>query len=147
MIREHAERDYPGECCGALIGGFVGDANYISLAVPLTNKHEEGVGRRFRITSDDLMNVEKIARRLRKSVTGFYHSHPDCPPVPSAYDTDHAWEVYSYLIIQVNVGVGIEHRSWKLDGKSGRFNEEPVQVNRCILEATAESAKQQTELE
>lgn len=137
-IREHAEREYPGECCGVFVGHSVGGANYPSLIIPLSNNHEDGTERRFRILSGDLLEVEKLARRKKEAVIGFYHSHPDVPAVPSAYDREHAWELYSYAIVDVDKGVSNTLRSWKLDITAGRFDEENIQINRCVLEEAAE---------
>lgn len=136
-IREHAERDYPSECCGALVGEIIGGGKYVSLAIPLSNQHEEGTSRRFRIEADDLLLVEKLARKDKKSIIGFYHSHPDAPAVPSLYDKEHAWEVYSYLIVEVKAGAVNSARSWLLDLDADRFNEENVLVTQCILESAA----------
>ena len=74
--------------------------------------------------------------------SGFYHSHPDVPAVPSNYDREHAWEDYSYLIVETANGEPVSFRSWKLDLDAGRFNEENVQVSQCILEKSAEAQVQ-----
>jgi proteasome lid subunit RPN8/RPN11 len=139
-LRAHAVREYPGECCGVLIGEVIGLTHYISLVVPFGNRHEDGPDRRYRISADDLLLAEKIARKHKQSVVGIYHSHPDVPAVPSAYDQQHAWETYSYLIVEVVNGEAICTRSWKLDLDAGRFNEENVLVNPCILDVAAKSA-------
>ena len=39
-------------------------------------------------------------------IVGYYHSHPDHPAGPSAFDTEHAWPWYSYLIVRVDRGRG-----------------------------------------
>jgi len=136
-IRSHAVGEYPNECCGILIGQVVEAASYASLVIALNNHHEDGTARRFRIKPDDLMQAEKLARQTKLSVIGFYHSHPDVPAVPSSYDKEHAWEAYSYLIVELNAGVAGSLRSWKLDLDADKFNEENVLVNRCVLEAAA----------
>ena len=35
---------------------------------------------------------------------GFYHSHPDHPPIPSDTDNACAWPFFSYLITAVEKG-------------------------------------------
>jgi proteasome lid subunit RPN8/RPN11 len=135
-VRAHAERDYPDECCGVFIGEIVGAGNYVSEVIALRNHHEDGGRRRFRITGDDLLQVEKIARLKKQSIIGFYHSHPNVPAIPSQYDKDHAWEAYSYLIVEVSEGKVVVKRSWKLDLDADGFNEENVMVNPCLLRSS-----------
>jgi proteasome lid subunit RPN8/RPN11 len=139
-IRDHAERDYPNECCGALVGIIVGAANHVSFVFPLNNKHKDSATRRFRILPGDLLVVEKFARSRSLNVVGFYHSHPDVPAVPSAYDKQHAWEAYSYLIAEVAAGACKSLRSWKLDFDADTFEEEKLLVNQCILEGAAQNS-------
>jgi proteasome lid subunit RPN8/RPN11 len=59
-------------------------------------------------------------------VIGFYHSHPDHPAVPSQFDLDHAWPVYSYLIVSVIQGQSAELTSWELVEDRSRFEAEPL---------------------
>jgi proteasome lid subunit RPN8/RPN11 len=67
-------------------------------------------------------------------VIGFYHSHPDHPAVPSPYDLDHAWPLYSYVVVAVHDGVKKDFRSWEMEPDRTRFTEEQI----CI-ESTARS--------
>ena len=46
---------------------------------------------------------------------GCYHSHPDHPAAPSAFDTEQAWPWYSYIIVRVDRGRAAELTSWVLD--------------------------------
>jgi proteasome lid subunit RPN8/RPN11 len=140
LIFAHAESTYPCECCGALIGTTISPDNCVSEVVTLSNTHEDGPDRRFRIDPKDLLQVERLARKLNASIVGFYHSHPDVAPIPSAYDKEHAWESYSYLIVEVLSGVASQMRSWALDNKSNRFNEQKIVVGERILESAAEKA-------
>ena len=70
------------------------------------------------------MEGEQYAAKQALDVVGFYHSHPDHPAVPSAYDLQHAWPLYSYIVVAVGGGVGGAVR-WG-GGVAGRaqFNEE-----------------------
>jgi proteasome lid subunit RPN8/RPN11 len=134
-----AESAYPGECCGAILGQVVNDVSYVSQVIPLNNVHEDGVSRRFRVDSKQLLEVERLARRLGAAVVGFYHSHPDSPAKPSQYDLEHAWEAYSYLIMEVNSGKVSGYRSWTLDTERGSLVEEKVVTNDCVLELSAQA--------
>jgi len=58
-------------------------------------------------------------------VVGFYHSHPDHPARPSAFDLEHAWPFYSYVIVSVEDGAVADMRSWRLRDDRSEFEPEP----------------------
>lgn len=114
-IRRHGEADYPHECCGLLIGGMEGGVKTVAEVLPISNAREEEAKRnRFLITPQELMRGEKHARASGREVVGFYHSHPDCAATPSQFDLDHAWPVYSYVIVSVRAGKAAEVLSWEM---------------------------------
>jgi proteasome lid subunit RPN8/RPN11 len=116
QIEEHAREAYPHECCGALIA--VGGG--ITLAYPLPNTTDEGPRRRFRIGPSDYRLAEARALEAGGELAGFYHSHPDSPARPSAYDLDHAWPNLLYTITSVAGGEPGETTAWRLrDDRSG----------------------------
>ncbi len=57
---------------------------------------------------------------------GCYHSHPDHPAVPSAFDTEQAWPWYSYVIVRVDRGRAGELTSWVLDDDRSKMHAESV---------------------
>jgi proteasome lid subunit RPN8/RPN11 len=57
---------------------------------------------------------------------GFYHSHPDHPAVPSAFDLEHAWPVYSYVIVSVRNGRAEDLLSYELRSDRSRFDAEDL---------------------
>jgi proteasome lid subunit RPN8/RPN11 len=115
QIRRHGEADYPHECCGLLIGSLGGSGKTVDEIFPISNAREESAKRnRFLIAPEELMRGEKHARRAGRDVVGFYHSHPDHPAVPSQFDLDHAWPVYSYVIVSVMAGRAEDLLSWEL---------------------------------
>jgi proteasome lid subunit RPN8/RPN11 len=128
QIRLHGEADYPHECCGLLIGSF--DASGAKVAdeiLPIGNSREEPAKRtRFLIAPEDLMRGEKHARQRQRDVVGFYHSHPDHPAVPSAFDLEHAWPVYSYVIVSVRDGRAEDLFSYELRADRSRFDAEDL---------------------
>ena len=127
QIREHGERDYPFECCGLLIGRFEGDGKAVTETYPISNAREEEAKRnRFLIRPEEFMRGEKYAREKKPDVLGFYHSHPDDRAVPSKYDLDHAWPVYSYIVVSILKGRADDLRSWEMESDRSRFNEEEV---------------------
>ena len=116
-VQEHAERGYPDEVCGLLIGSFDGGDKVVRQAVPVENEWEavDERRRRFLITPDVFARQERQARRDGLEIVGFYHSHPDHPAEPSDYDREHAWPYYSYVIASVGEsGVGEVRSSFLL---------------------------------
>lgn len=77
---------------------------------------------RFAIDPLYQLRTEQDLEGLR--LVGFYHSHPDVPPIPSAFDLDVAWEFFSYLIVHVTSAGASEIRSWVLNTSRGRAFEE-----------------------
>jgi len=59
---------------------------------------------------------------------GWYHSHPDHPPLPSEYDRAHAWPWYSYVIVSVTDGEAKQMLSWRLTDDRLRFTPEEIAV-------------------
>ena len=99
-MEQEAQRAYPRECCGVIFGRLDGQAKYAESLRPSENSFEEGEQyHRFRITAEQMLGAELYARREGLDIVGFYHSHPDCPAVPSEYDRSHALPVYSYIIV------------------------------------------------
>ena len=82
---------------------------------------------RFLIRHEELMSGERFARERKLHVVGFYHSHPDCPAVPSQYDLDHAWPTYSYIIVSVREGQAEDLLSWEMEADRSRFNPEKIE--------------------
>jgi proteasome lid subunit RPN8/RPN11 len=119
-IRKEGERAYPAECCGVLAGRADGAKEVVRL-VPVPNRRTDDP-HRYLISPDDLRRTTAELSRWGLEVLGFYHSHPDHAAVPSAFDVDHAWPWYSYMIVAVNGGRAGEISSWELedDGRSMR---------------------------
>jgi proteasome lid subunit RPN8/RPN11 len=129
-IRAHGAETYPHECCGALLGREVdGDLREILVLFPLVNRRDDSPRNRFSVTSEDVRDAEKAARRHGLDVLGWYHSHPDHPARPSQFDQDHAWPWYSYIIVSVANGEPKDMTSWRLaDDRSG-YSEENLQIH------------------
>jgi proteasome lid subunit RPN8/RPN11 len=130
-IREHGVRDHPFECCGLLLGRFTAEGKVVRETYPISNAREESAKRnRFLITPQELMRGERYARGRDLEVIGFYHSHPDCPAVPSQYDLDHAWPVYSYIIVSTTADEAKDLFSWEQEPDRSKFNPEEIRVIR-----------------
>lgn len=126
-IREHGVRDHPYECCGLLLGRFAEAGKVVKETYPISNAREESAKRnRFLITPEELMRGEKYARDQDLEVVGFYHSHPDCPAVPSQYDLEHAWPTYSYIIVSTTADEAKDLFSWEQEPDRSKFNPEEI---------------------
>jgi len=112
-IRRHGETAYPAECCGALVGRIEGDAKEVVRLAPAVNRRTDDP-HRYLIAPDDLRRLEAEARAAGLEIVGYFHSHPDHPAAPSAFDADHAWPWYSYVIVRIDRGRGAELTSWAL---------------------------------
>ena len=122
-IRAHGRETYPHECCGALVGR----GRVVEAAHPLPNTTEEGPRRRFLVRPEDYREAERHAARRGADLLGFYHSHPDHPARPSQYDLDHAWPVFSYVIVSVAAGAPGPLTSWRLRDDRSAFDAEPLE--------------------
>jgi proteasome lid subunit RPN8/RPN11 len=125
-IRREAERVYPAECCGALVG-HSGAGKHVLRLVPVANLRTDDP-HRYLIGPDDLRRVESEVRAQDLEVLGFYHSHPDHPAVPSSFDREHAWPWYSYVIVRVDQGRAGEATSWQLADDRSAMNPESLEV-------------------
>ncbi|MGH7498907.1 MAG: Mov34/MPN/PAD-1 family protein [Gemmatimonadales bacterium] len=127
-IRRHGEDAYPAECCGVLAGrvGADGAKEVVRLA-PAVNRRTDDP-HRYLIAPDDLRRLESVLKSEGLDVVGYYHSHPDHPPAPSAFDADHAWPWYSYLIVRIDRGRGADLASWVLDDELPRMHPESLDV-------------------
>ena len=113
-IRRHGEAAYPAECCGAMVGRVEGAAKAVLRLSPAVNRRTDDP-HRYLIASDDLRRLEHEVRKAGQEIVGYYHSHPDHPARPSAFDAEHAWPWYSYLIVRIDGGRGADMASWVLD--------------------------------
>jgi proteasome lid subunit RPN8/RPN11 len=121
-IRRHGAEAYPHECCGALIGRD----GVVTHAFALPNTTDEGPRRRFLVRAADYREADRHASALGAELLGFYHSHPDHPAQPSQYDLDHAWPVFSYVIVSVRDGEPGEMTSWRLRDDRSAFDPEEL---------------------
>ncbi|MBI4055684.1 MAG: M67 family metallopeptidase [Elusimicrobia bacterium] len=138
-IRRHAEEKYPQECCGFLAGPLSASAfsqtdRVLEVAeVHLLKNHWEGPDRRRRYQIDPrfFAALESRYAGTGEGILGFYHSHPESPAEPSAFDAERAWPWYCYLIVSVQGGKARELRSWTLEEAFGKFLEEAVEVSQA----------------
>ena len=126
-IREHAEEAYPYECCGILFRASLTDdfgndssggekpEDEIIWSVPLNNSRDTEDSRKH--FSTDPMEIYRLEREYEEQgyeIVGFYHSHPDCPAVPSEEDEREMIPDMVYLIVSVNKGCLNDFRVWSI---------------------------------
>jgi len=132
-IREHGRESYRDEACGAMYGrvtsdrGNGADAKNVVRVARLENAREQERHRRFVVTPDTYRKAEAEAARSGLTLLGFYHSHPDHPAYPSAYDLEHAFPFFSYVILAVDNAEPQTMRSFVLANDRREFIEEKVE--------------------
>jgi proteasome lid subunit RPN8/RPN11 len=129
-IRKHAMEDHPFECCGLLLGRFgqSGEKTVVETYAISNARDEKAKRTRFLIEPEELMRGERYAAGKKLDVVGFYHSHPDCPAVPSTYDLEHAWPTYSYIIVSVTKESANDLFSWEQCPDRSQFNSEEIVI-------------------
>ena len=127
-IRRHGRESYRDEACGALYGHLEGDAKDVVRARPLRNARDDERHRRFIVTADDYRHAEAEAATNDLSLLGFYHSHPDHPAYPSAYDLEHAFPFFSYVILAIEKADPKGLRSFVLSADCKEFLEEVLET-------------------
>lgn len=126
-IRHQSEAAYPAECCGALVGRMEGETKAVVRLAPAVNRRTDDP-HRYLIAPDDLRALERAVRAAGHEILGYYHSHPDHPAQPSAFDAEHAWPWYSYLIVRVDRGRSADLASWVLDDDRPVMHPESLDV-------------------
>ena len=121
---------YPEEGCGVLVGRDASDARWIERAITLGNAREDSRVNRYLISPEQLLAADRDARAQGLDVVGFFHSHPDHPARPSAYDLEHAWPYYSYVIVSVQGGSVVDTTAWRLREDRSQFDAEPIEIVR-----------------
>ena len=100
----HARGAYPNECCGAMLGRADGGATSVSIAAPLENAYRGSQKDRYEIRPEDLLAVDRQARRAGLELIGIYHSHPDCDAYFSETDLKNSCPWYSFVVVSIRKG-------------------------------------------
>ncbi len=126
-VRAHAEHGYPQETCGIFVGHPGADPEALEF-YPVANVVTERARDRYLIDPLEQLRIEKRAWHKGMEIVGFYHSHPDHPARPSQFDTDHAWPVWTYVVVSVEQGKLTRATAWQLIEEARRFEEVPLRV-------------------
>ena len=128
-IHKHLEAAYPEEGAGFLLGDAAQPKRRITAILPVDNAREDDARHnRYLITAQDMLQAELEAEKRGLDILGVFHSHPDCPNVPSEFDRDWALPWYSYTISRVDQGKAVSLRSWRLNDDREAFTEEDVEL-------------------
>lgn len=127
QIKEHAQKDYPYECCGILLGKFENGEKTVTQVLEIVNeKEDENKHNRYLIPSSKILETELYAIKNGLDIVGFYHSHPDHSAIPSAFDVEHALPVYSYLIVSVYDAKAVDFTISVLSQDRAKFEKELI---------------------
>ena len=126
QINAHVEKAYPEEGAGFLIG----EEGQVKEIMALSNSREDGARHnRFLFTPEDYLQAELKAEGLGLDLIGVFHSHPDCPNIPSEYDREWAQPFFSYIITRVDNGKAVNSRSWRLVENRSKYEEEEIEIS------------------
>lgn len=100
----HAERTYPNECCGAMLGHTDGEKKIVTEAIPLENAFAGEQGERYELRPEDLLAADKAARTRGLDLIGIFHSHPDCDAYFSQTDLKNSCPWYSFVVLSIVKG-------------------------------------------
>lgn len=131
LIRWEAERSYPHECCGILLGNIEDGRRTVALTITCENMRRDSAATRYSIDPEKLIAALKLARSRAETIIGFYHSHPDQPARYSGTDLDEAhWFDCSYVITAVEAGRAKATNSFALTGSEDHkaFALEEIQI-------------------
>jgi proteasome lid subunit RPN8/RPN11 len=135
-LRAHGVETYPHECCGVLLGHAAGGHNQVVEIVRAGNTRTDSAHNRYHIAPEELVRIQRQARKAALDIVGFYHSHPDHPAMWSSTDFAEAhWLGCSYVITRVagdkTTGIAEDTNSFLLEGSSEedkRFEPEPIEI-------------------
>jgi proteasome lid subunit RPN8/RPN11 len=104
VMVSHAEKTYPNECCGAMIGAIDGSDKFVKLAVPMANAFTGEQGARYELRQEDLLRADSEARQHGMDLIGIFHSHPDCDAYFSKTDLENSCPWYSFVVLSIKNG-------------------------------------------
>jgi len=96
----HAERIFPKECCGVMVGSD----GVVKEAVPLANVYTGPQEDFFVMDPMDLNRVDRESRERGLDVLGVFHSHPDCDAYFSKRDLENSCSWFSYVVLSIKNG-------------------------------------------
>ncbi|MFQ5344525.1 MAG: Mov34/MPN/PAD-1 family protein [Mariprofundus sp.] len=120
-LYQDAEKGYPLEICGLLIGRINHGHWMVSDIRPVANLNTDRAADRFQLDPTGYQRIDRELRGSGEEIIGVYHSHPDCPAKPSPTDLDSAWEGFAYPIISVCDGRARDILCWTVNTENTTF--------------------------
>jgi proteasome lid subunit RPN8/RPN11 len=108
----HAQKTYPNECCGAMLGSIDDGLKLVREALPLQNAFEGAQAARYELRPEDLLAADRAARDRNMELIGIYHSHPDCDAYFSQTDLKNSCPWYSFVVLSIQSGKFHHANSW-----------------------------------
>ena len=128
-----------------MLGLATPDGNQVRQIVRAGNTRTDRAHDRYNIAPEELVKIQRQARKLGFDIVGFYHSHPDHPAQWSQTDFAEAhWLGCSYIITSVEQGKAVLTNSFLLSGAGEddkQFDDEAIQID--IADAAAHNQKGQ----
>ena len=124
-IQAHAESTYPDECCGLLVSDR---ERRIVESVRMANSHGGPRHDRYDIAPLELYKAERATSQRGLAIAGIYHSHPDYPASLSAFDLEHSFPWYTYVVVSVPGGRAGETKSWLPSEDRRSASEDTIEV-------------------
>ena len=122
----HAIETYPNECCGAMLGRRDSGAKRVTRAIALENVFVGPRNTRYAVHPEELIEIERLARRDGLDLIGIYHSHPDRDAHFSAEDLRNSCPWYSFVVLSIREGKFDRVKSWLPDAE--RSQAEPEEL-------------------
>lgn len=126
-MRASAERHYPDEACGLLLGKLAGQDWRVDEAREVSNLNMERAADRFILDPEAYQTVDRELRGTGREIIGIYHSHPDCPARPSPTDLANAWDGLVYAIVSTHEGYAVDTQCWVFNVEGKQFQSVAVQ--------------------
>jgi proteasome lid subunit RPN8/RPN11 len=104
LMVQHAEKTFPNECCGALLGTIDGETKTVTKAVAIENSYTGAQGARYELRPEDLLEADRQARAAGLELIGIFHSHPDCDAYFSKTDLENSCPWYSFVVLSIKGG-------------------------------------------
>jgi len=128
-IFQQMEATYPNEGGGFLLGSSRNGVVEIVDVIQVENVFEsEEQYHRYAMTPQNWARMEDEADTRGLTLVGYYHSHPNSPAIPSAFDRDHALPNFTYIITSVEAGKAVDMRVWRLRQDRTQFDAETLSV-------------------
>jgi hypothetical protein len=131
LMRWEAERLYPRECCGIILGKTDEGCRTVTMMLNCGGPATVGPKQRYSIRPEQLTAAIKLAHTRNENIVGFYHSHAgrQLEYSPNGLLENYCFDC-SYVVTSVEQGRALRTESYWLTG-SGQdmiFAEEDIEI-------------------